>query len=181
MKKLIILSLGLFMSIGLFAQTGVLYPADDILLQKATAADPSLINSYISYEANLRMLMEGAKTDTLINGKRIIPVVFHIIHVYGAENISDDQVYDAIEKLNIDYNKQNADTADTYPLFQSRAADCQIEFRLARIDPDGNCTSGIVHHYDPQTNYGYFNTMAKYCWTPGKYMNIFLVNFIYPE
>ncbi|MPL98048.1 hypothetical protein SDC9_44246 [bioreactor metagenome] len=181
MKKFILFSLGIFILFGLNAQTGVLYPADDIMLQKVTAEDPSLVNRYISYEANLKMLLNGAKTDTLISGKRVIPVVFHIIHVYGAENISDDQVYDAIEKLNIDYNLQNADTADTYPLFKSRAADCQIEFRLARIDPDGNCTSGIIHHYDPQTNYGYFNTMAQYCWTPSKYMNIFAVNFIYPE
>ena len=30
----------------------------------------------------------------------IIPVVFHIIHDYSGENISDEQVYDAIEHIN---------------------------------------------------------------------------------
>lgn len=163
------------------AQVPFLYEADDIVLQKAVAKDQSLIINYMMYEDQLRELRNQMKTDTLVEGKRIIPVVFHIIHTYGAENISDAQIYDAIERLNIDYNKLNADTADTYPPFQSRAADCQIEFRLARIDPDGNCTSGIVRHYDPQTNYAYFSTMSQYAWSPAHYMNIFAVNFIYPE
>ena len=181
MKKLFLFSLGVIAAFCVYAQNGVLYQADDVMLNNAVAKDKSLIDRYMAYEANFEMLMNDAKTDTLINGKRVIPVVFHIVHTYGAENITDDQVYDAIEKLNIDYNLQNADTANIYPLFKSRAANCQVEFRLARIDPDGNCTSGIIHHYDPQTNYAYFNTMAKYCWTPSKYMNIFAVNFIYPE
>ncbi|OFY09658.1 MAG: hypothetical protein A2W94_15460 [Bacteroidetes bacterium GWE2_42_42] len=181
MKKLLLFSLGVIMAFAINAQNGVLYPADDVLLKKAVTEDPKLIDRYMAYEANFDLLMNNSKTDTLINGKRVIPVVFHIIHMYGAENISDDQVYDAIEKMNIDYNLQNSDTADIFPLFKSRAADCQIEFRLARIDTSGNCTSGIIHHFDPQTNYGYFSTMAKYCWAPNKYMNIFAVNFIYPE
>jgi len=181
MKKLFLFSFGLLLAFGLKAQQGVLYQADDVLIKQAAAADPSLSTRYVAYEQNFKNLMNAAKTDTLIGGKRIIPVVFHIIHVYGAENISDDQVYDAIEKLNIDYNLQNADTADIYPLFKPRAANCQIEFRLARVDTNGNCTSGIVHHFDPQTNFAYFNTMAKYCWKPSEYMNIFAVNFIYPE
>lgn len=181
MKKLLLFSIGVIMAITINAQNGVLYPADDVLIRQSVAKDPTLIDHYNAYEANFDLLMNSAKTDTLIGGKRIVPVVFHVIHTYGAENISDIQVYDAIEKMNIDYNLQNADTADIFPLFKSRAADCQIEFRLARIDTNGNCTSGIIHHFDPQTNFGYFNTMSKYAWTPSKYMNVFAVNFIYPE
>jgi PKD repeat protein len=181
MKKLLLFIWGMIAVHCINAQNGVLFQADDFLIKKAAYEDKGLYDRYVAYEANFKTLINSAKADTLINGKRIIPVVFHIIHAYGAENISDEQVYDAIEKLNIDYNLQNADTANIFPLFKSRAANCEIEFRLARIDPYGNCTSGIIHHYDPQTNYAYFNTMAKYCWTPSKYMNIFAVNFIYPE
>src|SRR5258706_3214917 len=32
-----------------------------------------------------------------------IPVVFHIIHNYGAENISDAQVLDAVRVINLDF------------------------------------------------------------------------------
>ena len=35
----------------------------------------------------------------------VIPVVFHIIHSYGPENISDAQVQDAIRLMNEDFRK----------------------------------------------------------------------------
>ncbi|PKP02834.1 MAG: hypothetical protein CVU11_10565 [Bacteroidetes bacterium HGW-Bacteroidetes-6] len=182
MKKIMLAAVMLLLScFVLRGQNNHWIQIDDYLLQKAVAEDEGLMVRYMMYEENIRQIQNATKTDTIIGGKRIIPVVFHVIHIYGEENISDAQIYDAIEKINIDYNKENADTADTYPLFQSRAANCQIEFRLAKIDPNGNCTSGIVRHYDPQTNYAYFSTMSDYAWTPSQYMNIFAVNFIYPE
>ncbi|MBX7095857.1 MAG: hypothetical protein K1X56_14135, partial [Flavobacteriales bacterium] len=42
----------------------------------------------------------------------IIPVVFHVIHNYGAENISDAQIIDAIRVLNLNYRHQNPDSVD---------------------------------------------------------------------
>lgn len=160
--------------------------ADGIILQQKVAADPSLINQYMIYEENFKQLMAsnaGQKTDTLIDGKRIIPIVFHIIHKGGPENISREQVEDAVAKLNIDYNKLNADTTAAYswPAFAGRRVNCQVEFRLAKIDPQGNCTDGIMRYNDPQTNYAYFTTMSQYAWPPSHYMNIFSVAFIYPE
>jgi PKD repeat protein len=192
-KKFLPALLFLVLPFAMFAQ-GQLQPfnysnADDILLHKKIAEDPTLYSRYLIYENNLKQIIESGKTqkdqktDTLINGKRIIPVVFHIIHKGGPENISKAQVEDAIALLNIDYNKLNSDTdaTHTWPAFTSRRADCQIEFRLARIDPDGNCTDGIVRHYDSQTNYAYFTTMSQYAWSPSRYLNIFSVAFIYPE
>src|SRR6478609_11165140 len=41
-----------------------------------------------------------------------IPVVFHILHTGGGENISDAQVKDAVNILTRDYNSANADTAN---------------------------------------------------------------------
>ena len=189
MKKGLILSLILILCVfTLNSQTNkniYLYPADEMLLRQKVVENPNLMVEYMMYEDNFKALFNKdfstLKTDTLINGKRVIPVVFHIIHTYGVDNISKAQVLDALEKLNIDYNKQNPDTANTYDLFKSRAANCNIEFRLAHTDPNGNCTNGIVRHYTPETNYAYFNTMKKYVWDPTKYMNIFVVNFIYPE
>ena len=168
-----------------YAQHNKLIQADDIIIHQKIKENPQLIDSYLIYEKNFKETFNNniplLKTDTLINGKRIIPVVVHVIHAYGPENISDAQVIDGIENLNIDYAKMNADTAATFPLFKARAADMAIEFRLAKIDPNGNCTNGIEHIYDPQTNWAYFSTMKQYVWDPSKYMNIFAVNFIYPE
>ncbi|MCB0814866.1 MAG: hypothetical protein KDB87_17105, partial [Flavobacteriales bacterium] len=41
-------------------------------------------------------------------GQYVIPVVFHIIHNNGPENISNEQVIDAVRVLNDDFNKLNA-------------------------------------------------------------------------
>lgn len=158
--------------------------ADEILLRKKVAENPQLLQLYIDFEKQMKIRMaemKSFKTDTLIDSMRIIPVVFHIIHKGGAENISNDQVRDAVTLINIDYNKQNADTASTYPLFKARAANCRIQFRLAKKDPLGNCTDGIEHIYDPETNYAYFSLMKRYAWSPSRYMNIFSVLSIYPE
>lgn len=159
---------------------------DDLILRKKIAEDQTLYTKYRIYEDNLKQIIDNSinyKTDTLINGRRIIPVVFHIIHKGGAENISKAQIDSAVKLLTIDYNKLNADTTAAYsnPIFASRRANCQVEFRLANIDPSGNCTDGVVRHFDPQTNYAYFTTMSQYCWKPSSYLNVFSVAFIYPE
>jgi hypothetical protein len=164
--------------------------AMDDMVQINLKNNPEVFHKYLIYEKNLKELQENIlagqslrsdKTDTLINGRRIIPIVFHVIHKGGEENISKAQIYDAVELLNLDYNMENADTADTAPIFKSRAANCQIEFRLAKLDPDGNCTDGIHRVFDPRTDYAQYNVMRDNSWPYSKYMNIYVVSFIYPE
>ena len=67
-----------------------------------------------------------------------IPVVVHVIHSGGANNISDQQIASAIDQLNIDYQKQNADTANTVAQFRPIAASLGFQFRLAKVDPNGS-------------------------------------------
>ena len=73
-----------------------------------------------------------------------IPLVVHIIYDTQSDNISDKQVRDAIIGLNEDYRRLNADTSNTRSIFQGVAADCEIEFQLAKLDPQGNCTTAIT-------------------------------------
>lgn len=105
----------------------------------------------------------------------IIPIVFHIIHEYGTENISDAQVYDQVDILNRDYRKLNPDTASVIDEFKPLIADCQIEFRLPSLDPQGNCTNGIEHIYSHETNNG--DDYAKiHQWDRNRYLNVWVVN-----
>ena len=106
-----------------------------------------------------------------------IPVVFHILHTYGSENISDAQVQDAITVLNRDYSKQNADTANIVSAFQGIAANVGIVFKLAKLDPNGNCTNGIDRIYSPLTNVGSDDTKLN-LWPRNKYLNIWVVKNI---
>jgi PKD repeat protein len=101
-----------------------------------------------------------------------IPVVFHVIHNGGPENISDEQVESCIDVLNRDFRRLNADVSQVHPDFADIAADIRIEFRLAKRDPDGNCTKGIVRVQSPLTEEGGNNMKALSYWPRNRYMNV---------
>jgi PKD repeat protein len=122
---------------------------------------------------NAQLATQRNTTGTLYT----IPVVFHILHQGGAENISNAQVFDAMKHMNNDFRKNNADTIDIVPEFIPIAADCEIEFKLATIDPDGNCTNGIIRHNTPSTNFDasyQYSGVGPGLWDPQKYMNIYV-------
>lgn len=111
----------------------------------------------------------------------VIPVVFHIVHAGGSENISDEQVWSAIEVMNEDYSASNPDLGNTIPEFEGIIADVGIEFRLAKIDPDGNCTNGINRVYDEDTNDatdGNIKNGEAAIWDRSSYLNIWVVRVI---
>lgn len=120
-----------------------------------------------------------------------IPTVVHIIHDNGIGNISDAQIFSALEVMNIDYNRQNADTVDTRNSvnapFKSVAGGMDIEFVLAKIDPQGDCTNGIVRVNAPHLTYDageeckYSANGGSSAWPKTSYFNIWVVNNIDSE
>ena len=104
----------------------------------------------------------------------VIPVVFHVIHNNGIENISDEQIYDQIRILNEDFSASNPDTSDIIPEFKNLIANCEIEFRLATKDPNGNCTNGITRHLDTSTNTGNHSVKSIVHWDPSRYLNFYV-------
>lgn len=94
---------------------------------------------YPAYQSAMNATRSG-KTESV---DYVIPVVFHIMHDDGTENISDDQIHDAMRIINDDFNKRNPLLGTVYAPFVSRIGDGKIEFRLAKLDPNGNNTTGI--------------------------------------
>ncbi len=109
---------------------------------------------------------------------RVIPVVFHVIHEGGVENISRAQIIDQIDSLNKDYRRLNFDAAQTPAVFQSAGGDAEIEFRLATLDPNGNCTDGITRTFSHLTNGARNNVKALIYWPSNQYLNIWVVKSI---
>lgn len=103
-----------------------------------------------------------------------IPVVFHIIHNNGPENISDAQVEDAVRILNQDFNRLNPDWANVRPEFLPLVADVGIGFKLAKRDPQGNCTNGITRTQSPLTHDGTQAMKNLIQWPRNKYLNIWV-------
>jgi PKD repeat protein len=103
-----------------------------------------------------------------------IPVVFHIIHNNGPENISDEQVFDAMRVLNDDFNRLNDDWDNVRPEFLPIVADVGITFALAKKDPNGNCTKGITRTVSPLTNQGDQEMKELIQWPRNKYLNVWV-------
>ncbi|MNK00430.1 Pregnancy-associated plasma protein-A [compost metagenome] len=81
-----------------------------------------------------------------------VPVVFHILHNNGPENISREQILDAMAILNRDFRKLNADANNVQAPFQGMPADVEIEFELATRAPNGTCFAGITRTVTALTN-----------------------------
>lgn len=109
------------------------------------------------------------------NGIVYIPVVFHIIHNNGLENISQAQIMDQIRILNEDFRRKEGTAG-----FNSEgvSADMQIEFRLAQYDPNGNKSDGIVRIQSTQTDNAGDAAKALSYWNSAKYLNIWVVKTI---
>jgi len=118
----------------------------------------------------------------------IIPVVVHVIHDGGESNISYEQIVSGIDMLNEDYQRLNADTINTRNTgtapFLPIAANTGIQFALAKIDPDGNCTNGVERRLSPGTtinaddNAKHYSTGGLNAWNRNNYLNIWIVESI---
>jgi PKD repeat protein len=112
---------------------------------------------------------------------KIIPIVFHVIHNYGAENISKNQILDAMRILNEDFKLLNADRSQVVAGFSSIIGNCDFEFRLARKDPNGNCTEGITRTVSTLTYEGNDNVKQLISWPRNKYLNVWVTDRVFVD
>lgn len=144
-------------------------------LAELTGNDPALLAAIAEADAELdAFTAEFGEQSAGARSTYVIPVVFHIIHNNGPENISDAQVLDAVRILNEDFNKLNADWPNVKPEFLGLVADCDIEFRLARKDPQGNCTNGITRTVSTLTYQGDQAMKNLIQWPRNRYMNVWI-------
>lgn len=119
-----------------------------------------------------------------------IPIVFHVLHNNGAENISHEQILDAVAILNRDFRRLNADANSVQTPFIGMPADAEIEFKLATIAPNGTCFNGVTRTQSALTVEGAgggagqmnaaFNGNNVYqgTWSHEKYLNVIVAKQI---
>ncbi|MEM7572891.1 MAG: T9SS type A sorting domain-containing protein [Bacteroidota bacterium] len=115
-----------------------------------------------------------------VNGTITIPVVFHVVYNGSAENLSDAQLQSQLDVMNEDFRRLNADAANTPSTFLGVAADVEIEFCLATIDPAGNPTNGITRTSTTRTSFGtndavkFASSGGKDAWPSSDYLNFWV-------
>lgn len=133
-------------------------------------------------EQQVNELLFNSEISQLKNGNRphntvTIPVVIHIVHQNGVENLGNAEVANVINELNLRF--QNA-----APFNQPTGINIGIQFCRASVDSFGNATNGITRDVSPYTNITYNNFAEDVSlknlnrWEPKLYMNIWVVRSI---
>lgn len=111
-----------------------------------------------------------------------IPVVVHVVWNTSGQNISDAQVLSQIDVLNEDFARLNADKINTPSAFSGLGANTQIQFCMAKRDPNGNSTTGIVRKQTSTTSFSSNDNIKRNAnggddaWPAGQYLNIWSGN-----
>ena len=111
---------------------------------------------------------------------KTLPLVFHIVHTGGQENITDAQVLSSVQAANEHFREGDVDT--------------KIDWCLAQRDPQDNPTSGITRYNasawpeyvadgvaSSSTFDGFDDFTLKSsvgCWNPDEYVNVYIVSEI---
>ncbi len=136
-------------------------------------------------EADHKSALSKMKHLKVEGGKKIIPVVVHVIHNLGGENLSDAAIQGAIDALNKNINGQSDKFLNslvgnplTPDIFASVRGVANIEFRLAKIDPNGNPTTGILRVQSELTNQPENRNAVKGLsyWNSYQYFNIWTLS-----
>lgn len=112
----------------------------------------------------------------------VIPVVFHVFGTeYTGRVVNDAIVQDAVRMINEDFQGLTADWSSVSPLFNGVKAPISLELRLAKIDPNGQPTTGIIYYPE---NCGFAKWTAnrevsRYAWDNYKYANVYIMEDFY--
>ncbi|NJL75681.1 MAG: T9SS type A sorting domain-containing protein [Saprospiraceae bacterium] len=127
---------------------------------------------------------EGARGEIVT-----IPVVVHVVYNSSTENISDAQIQSQIDVLNRDFRALNSDISRVPSVFSPLAADCRIQFALAKRDPNCEPTNGITRTYTSTTSFTrnpsspsatvrnpmkFTSSGGRDGWNPEEYLNIWV-------
>ena len=129
--------------------------------------------------------LSGLKS-TQAQEKYIIPVVFHVFGTnQGGMDITYELIEDALQKTNNDFARLSPGQQDgIHERFTNVVDQINIEFRLAKIEPNGNICTG-VNFYPEMSGFGngggYDSEIRKYAWDNYKYMNVYIMHDLYDD
>jgi hypothetical protein len=142
---------------------------------------PEVAQRMADIEAYTRDFVANAAQERAAAVTYTIPVVFHVVYNGSSENVPDAVVLSQLDVLNEDFRKLNSDAGSVHPDFAGIAADTEIEFCLASVDPSGNPTSGITRTPTTRSSFSAFTDNVKSAssggvdpWPTNQYLNIWI-------
>ncbi len=109
----------------------------------------------------------------------VIPVVVHILE-FGSIKVSDAQVQSQIEALNRDFQAANEDLLRVPERFKKFVGNPNFRFELARVNPAGEPTTGIIRKQAGLAQFSMDNRIKSSrkggsdAWPSAHYLNIWV-------
>lgn len=166
------------MNISVQAQNSQNWCGTDQHAEEMKMNNPALIQQEQNFRQQVRAYIDSNPQTDKKASPYIIPVVFHCITDNGAGYISKADIDDQMLTINEDFQRMNSDASNTRSVFLPYAMNMNIEFRLAHLDPSGNCTEGIVRTDSPLSTDASDAVKSVSYWNSKKYFNIWVVNSI---
>ena len=185
---LVNLQLLLFLAVNLFSLPAAHAQHNDIslkrncsaveVLNKQIATEPGRAKALAAIEEHTRQFIRNQASSRTTSSVITVPVVVHVVYNTPEQNISTEQIRSQIAALNKDFRRLNTDADNTW----SQAADVQIEFKLASVNPMGTSTQGITRTSTTVTSFS-TNDWVKSSksggrngWPAQDYLNIWVCN-----
>ncbi|MFC5271826.1 M43 family zinc metalloprotease [Adhaeribacter terreus] len=171
---------GLLCASGAMAQSDFQRCSAMEVLHHQMQQDPQMESRMTAIEAHTQKFLQNRPANQRTNAVVTIPVVVHVIYNTASQNISLGQIQSQIDVLNEDFRKLNADNSNTPALYAGLAADAQIQFVLAKQDPNGNPTNGVTRTSTKTKSFS-ANDAIKYtskgghdAWNTSQYLNFWI-------
>ena len=136
--------------------------------------DPQARARQAAYEDDVYRATQVAKQKSSGGGPAMtLPVVFHIIHTNGPENLSDLEIQECLADVNAYFNASFAGP-------NAASAQTGIQFCLASRDDWGRPSTGIEHFFDPMyatcsTDAAFREMTRLYYWPTLDVINIYVL------
>lgn len=181
MFRKILIPIAAFLLLALHASAQHRSCAAEEVHARQLLENPDMMQEIKRIEEHTRQFaqQQGGASDRVVV---TIPVVVHVVYYNSAQNLTDAQILSQIDVLNADFRRTNADAGNTPAGFLGVAADCEINFCMAKQDPNGNATNGIqrrqttVNGFSTDDRMKFFAQGGLDIWDRNKYLNIWVCN-----
>ncbi len=154
---------------------------------KQLKSEKNILETEQQFEEWLRNKIENRKstlgTARTKAGPYQVPVVFHIIHkgepLGTGVNITDAQIASQLSVLNKDFQRLNTDASSTPAEFATIVGSMDIQFVMAKINPEGAATAGIVRIKGALNQWAIndnYQLKAQSYWPAEDYLNIWVTD-----
>jgi len=169
-----------FISVSVVSQQRTCGSAE--LLEQQLKENPSHSEALTRLEELTQSRANSSASQRVTGNVIFVPVVIHVVYNTDEQNISDEQIQSQINVLNEDFRGLNSEFQNIQDNIWPQAADMEIEFYLAQIDPDGNPTNGITRTQTNVTSFVQNEAMKSSAtggqdpWDTSRYFNFWTVN-----